>query len=63
MDAKPSRDQKTPSQSHSTRSYPERAMGGDESFHRNDWEPFDQKTLGSKSHKNPSRDLCIKNFR
>lgn len=41
MAAKPSRDQKTPSQSHSTRSYLETGMGLAERLDRNGWEPFD----------------------
>jgi len=41
MVANPSRDQRTPSQSHSTRSYLETGMGVAERLHRDGWEPFD----------------------
>ena len=53
MAAKPSRDQKTPSQSHSTRSYLETGMGLAERLDRNGWEPFDY--LKKLSDLNPSR--------
>jgi len=36
----PARDQRTPSQSHSSGSYRETGMGGAERFHRYGWEPF-----------------------
>jgi len=41
MVANPARDQKTPSQSHSSGSYGETCMGVAERLHRNGWEPFD----------------------
>lgn len=53
MVQKPSRDQKTPSQSHSTRSYLETGMGLVERSNRNDWESFDYQKI--PNHLNPSR--------
>ena len=41
MVANPARDQRTPSQSHSSGSYPETGMGSAERLDRNGWEPFD----------------------
>ena len=41
MVAKPARDQRTPSQSHSSGSYRETGMGMAERLYRNGWEPFD----------------------
>ena len=41
MVAKPARDQKTPSQSHSSGSYWETDMGKAERFYRDGWKPFD----------------------
>lgn len=37
----PARDQRTPSQSHSSGSYGETCMGMAERLYRNGWEPFD----------------------
>lgn len=53
MVANPSRDQRTPSQSHSTRSYLETGMGVAERLHRDGWEPFDYLRVPSRI--NPSR--------
>ena len=40
MVVKPARDQRTPSQSHSSGSYLETGMGLTERLNRNGWEPF-----------------------
>jgi hypothetical protein len=49
MAANPARDQRTPGQSHSSGSYPERGMGSAERSDRDGQEPFGKKD--SASHK------------
>jgi hypothetical protein len=48
MVANPARDQKTPSQSHSSGSYRETCMGRVERFYRDGWESFENKTPSSQ---------------
>ena len=54
MAANPSRDQKTPGQSHSTRSYPETGMDSAERLGRDGQEPFEKRAHSGRI-KNPSR--------
>jgi len=60
MVAKPARDQKTPSQSHSSGSYWETDMCVAERLHSNGWEPFDY--LKVFSFKNPLEFMNKKNL-